>query len=181
MNSWDKALAVSKLVTLFIAVLLSIIVLADDDNDDDVRDASNLKKINWKEYRPYQEECGSCHLAYPAGLLPRRSWMKMMSELNSHFGEDAELPEPLRSDIETFLVDNSAENGSRRSKKIANTIPADQMPQRITETLFYKQKHREIPPSVWSRKSVVSPSNCLSCHPKADYGQFSEHEVRIPR
>ena len=38
----------------------------------------------------YQEECGSCHFAYQPGLLPSRSWLKLMSnnELSSHFEED---------------------------------------------------------------------------------------------
>ena len=37
----------------------------------------------------YQEECGSCHMAYPPGLLPGRSWEKLMTGLADHFGENA--------------------------------------------------------------------------------------------
>ena len=39
----------------------------------------------------YKEECGSCHMAYPPGLLPARSWTKVMSGLDNHFGDNAEL------------------------------------------------------------------------------------------
>ena len=33
----------------------------------------------------YAEECGSCHLAYPPGLLPAASWAKLMAGLRQHF------------------------------------------------------------------------------------------------
>ncbi|MDH5218993.1 MAG: diheme cytochrome c, partial [Gammaproteobacteria bacterium] len=39
----------------------------------------------------YKEECSACHMAYQPGLLPARSWEKMMDNLADHFGENAEL------------------------------------------------------------------------------------------
>jgi hypothetical protein len=38
----------------------------------------------------YLEECGACHFAYQPGLLPSRSWKKMLSqqEAKNHFEED---------------------------------------------------------------------------------------------
>ena len=38
-----------------------------------------------------QTECASCHLAYPAGLLPAASWQRLMNNLPRHFGTDASL------------------------------------------------------------------------------------------
>ena len=37
----------------------------------------------------YTQECGSCHLAYPPGLLPALSWQRLMGGLDRHFGTDA--------------------------------------------------------------------------------------------
>jgi hypothetical protein len=39
----------------------------------------------------YDEECGSCHMAYSPGLLPKKSWMKVMGNLEEHYGDNAEL------------------------------------------------------------------------------------------
>jgi len=30
----------------------------------------------------FSEECGQCHFAYPPGLLPERSWEKLISTKN---------------------------------------------------------------------------------------------------
>jgi hypothetical protein len=32
----------------------------------------------------YKQECAACHLAYPPGLLPARSWSRIMSGLDKH-------------------------------------------------------------------------------------------------
>ena len=47
---------------------------------DNVFTGSNAK---WKA------ECGSCHVAYPAQLLPATSWQRLMKGLDKHFGTDA--------------------------------------------------------------------------------------------
>ena len=39
----------------------------------------------------YRDECGSCHVAYPPGLLPAVSWQRLMSDLPRHYGTDASL------------------------------------------------------------------------------------------
>ena len=39
----------------------------------------------------WQQECASCHMAFPPGLLPAASWKKMMSGLDQHFGADASI------------------------------------------------------------------------------------------
>lgn len=105
----------------------------------------------------------------------------MMSDLKNHFGESAELEKAEADEIEKFLIENAADRGSRRSKKIMKSIPADQSPLRITETQYFKRKHHEVKSAVWKRKSIGSASNCAACHSKAEQGRFSEHEVRIPK
>ena len=42
----------------------------------------------------WQQECASCHMAFPPGLLPAASWKKMRSGLDQHFGADASIKSP---------------------------------------------------------------------------------------
>lgn len=130
----------------------------------------------------YQEECGSCHMAYPPGLLPARSWDKMMHELDDHFGDNAELDEATHRSITEFLLVNSADKSEyRRSKKFSRSINANQVPTRITETPYFKHEHDEIPSRmVKGNPKVNSFSQCDTCHSKAQQGSFNEHDVRIP-
>lgn len=119
----------------------------------------------------WQQECGSCHLAFPPGLLPADSWRKLMGSLGKHFGGDASLPAAQSAEITTFLTQNAS---NRWSAKTA--------PLRITESGWFKAKHNEgeIDLKVWSRKSVKGPWNCEACHAGAAKGEFDEHSVRIP-
>jgi hypothetical protein len=52
----------------------------------------------------FQQECASCHMAFPPGLLPAASWTKMMSALDKHFGADASLTPAETAEITGFLV-----------------------------------------------------------------------------
>jgi Dihaem cytochrome c len=120
----------------------------------------------------FQQECAGCHMAYPPGLLPAASWTKMMSGLDKHFGVDASLTPAEVTEISNFLTKNAS-----------NRWTASTAPLRITDSVWFKTKHnsREIPPDVWKRASVKSPSNCMACHSGADKGDFEEDRVRIPR
>lgn len=55
----------------------------------------------------YTSECGACHIAYPAGFLPERSWKNIMGSLDNHFGENAELDTDTRTIITGYLVANA--------------------------------------------------------------------------
>ena len=57
----------------------------------------------------YIDECGSCHMAYQPGLLPARSWQKIMGGLADHFGDNAELDPDVLVGLTAYLVDNSAD------------------------------------------------------------------------
>ena len=120
----------------------------------------------------WQQECASCHMAFPPGLLPAASWRKMMSGLDKHFGVDASLTPAETTEITNFLVKNESNRWS------ANTAPL-----RITESAWFKAKHneREVAPAVWKRASIKSPSNCAACHAGADKGNFDEHSIKIPK
>jgi len=130
----------------------------------------------------YTEECGSCHMAYPPGLLPGRSWEKMMTTLDNHFGESAELDSAIAANLTRFLVDNGADAmpDYRRSRKISRDIPNERIPLRITELAYFRHEHREIPDRlITANPEVGSLSNCNACHQKAELGSFREREIRI--
>lgn len=129
----------------------------------------------------FKAECTSCHMAYPPGLLPARSWTKMMNTLDKHFGEDASIDEASKKEVLDYLVKYSSDHAySRRGTKILATI-GNNTPLRITETAYFIRKHDEISDSVFKRKAIGSKSNCLACHSGAESGNFEEHDVRIPR
>lgn len=142
-----------------------------------------------KEVKPvtdkiYQEECGSCHFAYQPGLLPAKSWEKLLDEkaLADHFGENAELDKDTLKTIYDFTMENAADKSYyKRSRKIALATEEGDAPLRITEVRYIKRKHHEIPEKmIKDNKDVKSLSYCDACHTKADKGIFDEDNVSIP-
>jgi hypothetical protein len=130
----------------------------------------------------YQQECASCHTAYSPGLLPARSWQKLMAGLDDHFGDNAELMPEQHQAVLQYLVENAADGGQYRvSAKILRTIGPDEAPLRITETRYFVAKHDEVPSRLVEKNpDVGSFSNCSACHKGAEKGYFNEHDVRIP-
>ncbi len=130
----------------------------------------------------YIEECGSCHFAYPAGLLPSSSWQKMMQGLADHFGDNAELDTQTQNVITEYLVNNAAESSNyRRSRAIMKSLQmTNKSPLRITDTPYFKREHREIPEKIINLAEIGGNlSQCNACHQKADKGSFNEHEIVI--
>ena len=162
-----------KIITLILASGVSGWLFASGDKGE------GLPAVDHKAWR---QECGSCHTAFHPGLLPERSWRKLMDGLDRHFGENAGLDDATRKTIADFLAANAADRiDARRARKVAASIPAAQTPLRITETAWFERKHDELRAEVWKRKSIGSRANCGACHPDADKGNFNEHEIRIPR
>ena len=130
----------------------------------------------------YLEECGSCHFPYQPGLLPERSWNKLMKGLESHFGENAELPADELKSLKTYLIENAADHASyKRSKKIIRSLRSNDVPLRATETPYLIKKHDDLSVTmVTGNPKVGSISNCQSCHTKASTGSFSESGIVIP-
>jgi len=130
----------------------------------------------------YLEECGSCHFPYQPGLLPARSWAKVMEHLDNHFGENAELPAEDGNMLLDYLLKNSADNSSyKRSVKIMNSLHPSDAPLRVSETPYFLKKHDELTPNmVKNNPKVGSLSNCSACHTEAARGSFSESGILIP-
>ncbi len=170
---------------VFIMVLVGAATcsaLADDDENEDHHSDHKRRHVAAPSDPAYKAECGSCHMLYPPGLLPARSWNAMMGGLRDHFGENASLDPAMRQKLTEFLTENAADRVvQRRSQKIAQSIPSQQSPLRFTETHYFKRQHDEVKDSVWARKSVGSPANCVACHGRAEAGIFSEDEIRVPK
>ncbi len=130
----------------------------------------------------WKAECGSCHMLYHPGLLPERSWRKIMAGLDKHFGENAGLDAATQNEITRFLALNSADKqDNRRSNRINQSIAANATPLRISETRYFTSKHDEVSSTTFKRKSIGSAANCVACHQGAEKGDFSESQVKIPR
>ena len=124
----------------------------------------------------FEEECASCHMAYPPQMLDANSWRAVMNGLSKHFGSDASIDEKRRVAIADFLV---AYSGGR---KTGDTRDARGLPLlRITETARFEKKHREISAATWQRASIKSPANCTACHAQAAAGDYNERSIRIPK
>ncbi|GAB4345278.1 MAG: hypothetical protein Kow006_02300 [Gammaproteobacteria bacterium] len=150
---------------------------------------SNGLAAGWESAFPplkqdaWEEECGACHLAFTPGMLPARSWKKMMSNLKNHFGDDAAIGPTMTREITEFLVANAADNpgATEVMKRIARSIPPTQTPLRITETPLFHYYHDEIPESIWQRESIGLRSNCAACHQRAAEGRYLQREIEIPK
>ena len=59
-----------------------------------------------KWFKVYSDECGSCHYAYPPGLLPSKSWEKLLNEkaLSEHFGKNATLDKDTLKAIHDYAI-----------------------------------------------------------------------------
>ncbi len=169
---------------------LAGVVMADREHEDDDDDHGRYKRwfggskpvISSVESKLYADECGSCHFAYQPGLLPAQSWQRIMTNLEDHFGENAELGEKELTSISNYLQANAA---GRIRQGLPDRISAsqgnNQAPLRITETRFFRHEHDEIPNRmVVDNEQVRSFSNCDACHTQAKQGSFREHEIRIP-
>ena len=118
-----------------------------------------------------KKECSACHMAFPAGFLPQRSWEAIMANLKDHFGEDASLDPDSVAAIKSYLLANAAD-ATGKARGFARGIPADQTPLRITELPGFKGDHGRF--SQATMKKVGSLSNCVACHRGAEKGYFED-------
>jgi Dihaem cytochrome c len=162
-------LKVKYLTRMFAVVVLIMgatmpVAHADDDEDEGRQPAvSNAKWVS---------ECGACHVAYPPRYLPAESWRAIMSGLDKHFGSNAGLDAASANEITAFLEKNA---DTRKHETLAKPLL------RITETHWFKSEHREVAAHNWKNPKVKSRANCGACHTKAESGDFSEDNVKIPK
>lgn len=124
-------------------------------------------------------ECGACHFAYPASLLPKASWAALIDGLDDHFGENASFtPEPTAA-IRAYLTENAAETADT---KAANRLRAvdPKAPFTITQTPFWRRTHDDIPDATFEMAAIGGKGNCAACHGDAETGRFHPAAIRVP-
>jgi len=124
----------------------------------------------------FQSECGSCHVAFPPGLMSAEDWRQVMQRLDEHYGDNASLDEPTRRTIEAFLVRTAGP-----LLKLGAGAPARAgEPPRLTRTRWFQREHREVAAADWNHPKVKSPANCAACHTRAAQGSYRESEIVLP-
>lgn len=117
----------------------------------------------------WKDECGSCHIAYPAQLLTAPDWQRLIGGMDKHFGANAALDPKDAKEILSYLQSHAG-SGDRHS---ASSL-------RISDTAWFARAHSEMPRGVWADTAVKSRSNCTACHVNAERGDWSEDGVRVP-
>jgi hypothetical protein len=157
---------------------------ADDSFMDWILNWNHMDGVKPIDNAVYRSECASCHFAYQPGLLPAKSWQKILTPeaLHNHFGEVADLDKETLQIILDYAVENSAEKSYyKRSRTIAAATKGIDPPMRITDVRYIKRKHHEIPASmITGNKGVKSLSNCMACHTQAEKGIYDADTVKIP-
>jgi mono/diheme cytochrome c family protein len=120
----------------------------------------------------YAQECASCHTAYPPGMLPARSWQRVMSGLDTHYGTDASLDVATTRQIGRWLLAHAG-----TYKRVSGEPPQD----RITRSAWFDRKHRKVDLAVWTLPSVKTAASCSACHTGADQGNYDDDDLRLPR
>ena len=185
-----------KKLLLFVVILVIVTAgifdstFGDDDRDnekhrtryrerhrDDRRGTSDLKPVTNPTYK---DSCGACHFAYQPELLPSASWKKILEGLDDHFGESFKLDGVTKNAISGYLGPNASEHSnSKVAVKIMKSLRR-QVPMRITEIPYIKDKHHRISAATLKRDSIGSVSNCVACHRRAEEGMYDDDYVTIP-
>ncbi len=181
-KTWTIILTMS-----FTLGLIGVSGLVLSDDDDDEHEGSGRWGQSRLDVAPvdnafYKEECGSCHFPYQPGLLPARSWQRLMGGLEDHFAENAELEAADARQLTTYLTENAADTSDyKRSRGISRSLAKDDVPLRVSTTRYFKRKHHELPDRmVKNNPEVRSFSNCELCHARAAQGSYNEHQVKVP-
>lgn len=119
----------------------------------------------------YTQECASCHNAYPPGMLPARSWQRLMGSLENHYGSDTSLDPATVVQLTQWLRGHAG-----TYKRVFEEPPQE----RITRSSWFERKHRKIAATTWRLASVKSAANCSACHSTAEQGVFSDKQLRMP-
>jgi hypothetical protein len=126
----------------------------------------------------YDAECSSCHIAYPPFLLPKKSWQKLMSGLDDHFGESADLDAVTSTYILNYLNCNSLESESGSVVSHWQKVINDDPPIRITELSIFVDDHEgayELLGESAEDPGFFAP--CRDCHKEAEDGIFGKDRL----
>ncbi|AHJ13444.1 cytochrome b/b6 domain-containing protein [Sulfurospirillum multivorans] len=163
------AISISIFAFVYMLVAPNSLLIAD----------GNPKMDYAKENPAFYKECISCHTLFPPFLLPSKSWVSMMDTLENHFGDDASLDAATTESIKAFLVKNSAESSTKESSlRILASLEKEKTYLAITETPFWKNRHKKIDKAVYEQKEIGKPSNCKACHDTIENGLLNNRDIK---
>jgi hypothetical protein len=113
----------------------------------------------------YADECGSCHVAYPAELLDTAGWRRIVDGLTHHFGVDASPNPKPRAAIAAYLAQRAG-----RGRPFASS----QAQPRLSTTAWFRFEHGAISPA------GIAFADCAACHVRADQGDYREGSLKLP-
>ena len=156
-------------VIFLIGLILSKNILADGEYIDPLWENNTEARVLAVDNDLYKRSCGSCHEAYPAGLLAPQSWEKIMMNLNTHFNQKIVLNKKEQSIILNYLLGNAA--GRAKYKLSHNLIEKIKTtpPIRITKLPYFIKRHQGITDKL---------TNCSNCHTQASQGSYDKKEVK---
>jgi hypothetical protein len=114
----------------------------------------------------YASQCGACHVPFPPGDLPARSWRAIMGGLDRHFGEDASLDAAAAGAILRYLLYYAGGTEHGGTTELMLDLPDSQTPRRIVDLPAWRIHHAYL---VQSGQVTLGPgphsaANCLQCH-----------------
>jgi len=142
-----------------------------------------LRDVAPVEHPLYKEKCGSCHFAYQPGLLPARSWKKIMAGVQNHFNENININSEDQKKITEYLIKNSADHSKyNRSRRIAKSLDKGDVPTQITKISYFIKKHIEVAKLLKKEKmKSLSLSHCKKCHTEAENGSYNKKTINLPQ
>jgi len=163
---------------IFPALSYSLSTMTEDDSHQ-IYTAQDFTKH--AAYPLWQEECGGCHSLHHPSLLPARSWNRMMAQQQDHFDEDLALDSETSQQIRSYLIRfNTTLAHTEAAWRISDSIQANETPLQITNTLFWKETHQEIPSAILDHPSTGGRAQCDRCHQDAVDGTFRNRAIQIP-
>lgn len=165
-----------------IGIGLSIFVLVYTLSvKDNVVTAGHHQPVDYKkEYPLFVNECASCHTLYPPTLLPKRSWEIMMADLENHFGDDASLEPEETQGVLDYLLANSAESSTSEASVYILKSLQNKDTIAITQTPFWKKRHKNIDDVYFKSDKVKSRGNCKACHLDIEKGLIEDSSIKLP-
>lgn len=121
-------------------------------------------------------ECGDCHMVFFAEMLPRESWLRVLNNLENHYGEDASIDPSLLKEVIAFHTTGASDVlNTRSARKWREGLKAGEAPDRITTAPRYIRKHDNNDfKRMWTKFMVTSKANCIACHKDANKGLFDD-------
>lgn len=142
-------------LTISLVAMACVSAIARDHDHD--RDRDNVWHPT-EDHALWRNECGTCHMAFPPGLLASEDWLDLMAQLDKHFGVDASLDPSANADIAAYLKQKGGHHDDFGGR-------GEELP-RITNTAKFTKKHRSAI-RLWSKGQVKSLSDCGACHKDA--------------